>query len=166
VLTIRQLLLSAFASLALAGSGQAVPQAPTAAAPAAAQPAAKGDIRAQIAKRLDIKLEDVRPSPIPGLFEVRSGAEVGYVSADGRYYLDGDVFEMDSKHNLTEDTPQGPGWSCLGRNQGTRTRSSSRPKGPAQHTVTVLHGRRPAFHCRRMHSKSRSSTGLASACAT
>jgi thiol:disulfide interchange protein DsbC len=65
--------------------------------------AAKGDVRATIAKRLDIKVEDVRPSPVPGLYEVVSGGEVGYVSEDGRFYIDGDVYDMESHANLTED---------------------------------------------------------------
>jgi thiol:disulfide interchange protein DsbC len=147
VLTIRQLLLSAFASLALAGSGQAVPQAATAAAPATA----KGDIRAQIAKRLEIKVEDVRPSPIPGLFEVRSGAEVGYVSADGRYYLDGDVFEMDSKHNLTEDTRKKGRLALLAGVKDEDTIIFA-PKGATQHTVTVFTDV-DCVHCRHLHSE-------------
>jgi thiol:disulfide interchange protein DsbC len=66
--------------------------------------AAKGDVRATIAKRLDIKVEDVRPSPVPGLYEVVSGSEVGYVSVDGRFYIDGDVYDMESHANLTEKT--------------------------------------------------------------
>jgi thiol:disulfide interchange protein DsbC len=65
--------------------------------------AAKTDIRATIAKRLDIKLEDIKPSPVPGLYEVASAGEVGYVSEDGRFYIDGDVYDMESHANLTED---------------------------------------------------------------
>src|SRR6202008_3415833 len=77
------------------------------AAPAVAPTApAKGDVRTEIARRLDVKVEDVQPSPIQGLFEVRSGAEVGYVSADGRFYVDGDIFDMQSKDNLTESRRQ------------------------------------------------------------
>jgi thiol:disulfide interchange protein DsbC len=144
-------MLSAVASLALAGSGLAAPQGATAVAPAAARPAAKGDVRAQIAKRLDIKVEDVRSSPIPGLFEVRSGAEVGYVSADGRYYLDGDVFEMDSKHNLTEDTRKNGRLALLA---GIRDEDTIifAPSGPAKHTVTVFTDV-DCVHCRHMHSE-------------
>ena len=151
MLTIRHLLLSALASLALAGSVQAVPQAAPAAAPAAAQPAAKGDIRGQIAKRLDIKVEDVRPSPIPGLFEVRSGAEVGYVSDDGRYDVNGDVFEMDSKHNLTEDTRKKGRLALLA---GVRDEDTIifAPTGATQHTVTVFTDV-DCVHCRHMHSE-------------
>lgn len=61
------------------------------------------DVRAKIAERLDVKPEDIRPSPVPGLFEVVSGSDVGYVSADGRFYVDGDVFDMETRANLTEE---------------------------------------------------------------
>jgi len=61
------------------------------------------DVRAKIAERLDVRPEDIRPSPVPGLFEVVSGSDVGYVSADGRFYVDGDVFDMETRANLTEE---------------------------------------------------------------
>jgi thiol:disulfide interchange protein DsbC len=64
---------------------------------------ASNDVRAQIAKRLDVKPEDIRPSPVPGLLEVVSGSEIGYVSEDGRFYVDGDVFDMETRANLTEN---------------------------------------------------------------
>ncbi len=68
-----------------------------------AQPvAAAADVRAEIARKLGIRVEDVRPAPMPGMFEVSNGAEVAYVSADGRYYLDGDLYDMDSKENITD----------------------------------------------------------------
>jgi thiol:disulfide interchange protein DsbC len=146
VSTIRHRLISVLAALALAGSAQAAPQAP--AEPAAAP---RGDARAQIAKRLEIKVEDVKPSPVAGLYEVRSGAEVGYVSTDGRFYLDGDVFDMTSKHNLTEDV----------RKQGRLALLDSvkdadaivfEAKGAAKHTVTVFTDV-DCVHCRHMHSE-------------
>ncbi len=71
--------------------------------PAAAETAPAGDPRAEIAERLGIAAEDIRPSPVPGLYEVSSGTEIGYVSTDGRFYIDGDVFDMASRSNLTED---------------------------------------------------------------
>jgi thiol:disulfide interchange protein DsbC len=64
--------------------------------------AATTDPRARIAEKLEVKPGDVKPSPVPGLFEVVSGTEVGYVSEDGRFYIDGDVYEMESRVNLTE----------------------------------------------------------------
>jgi thiol:disulfide interchange protein DsbC len=63
---------------------------------------AQAGTRAKIAERLDVKPEDVKPSPVPGLYEVVSGTEIGYVSEDGRFYIDGDVYDMESHANLTE----------------------------------------------------------------
>lgn len=69
--------------------------------------AAKPDAKAKIAERLDIKPESIRPSPVPGLYEVSSGTEVGYVSEDGRFYIDGDVFDMETRANVTEERRTG-----------------------------------------------------------
>ena len=65
--------------------------------------ATAADPRAAIAKKFPgVKAEDIRPSPIKGLFEVRLGADIAYVSADGRYLISGDMFDIDSRTNLTE----------------------------------------------------------------
>jgi thiol:disulfide interchange protein DsbC len=62
------------------------------------------DPRAALLKRLPpgAKLEDLRPSPIAGIYEYAQGAEISYLTADGKYYLDGNVYDMDSRENLTE----------------------------------------------------------------
>jgi thiol:disulfide interchange protein DsbC len=131
------------ASLALAGAAGAAPQA--------AQPAAKPDLRAEIARRLEIKVEDVRPSPVAGLYEVSSGAEVGYVSADGRFYIDGDVFDMGSKQNLTEDRRK-RGRLDLMAGISDEDAIIFAPKAAARHTVTVFTDT-DCVHCRRMHGE-------------
>lgn len=59
-------------------------------------------VKAAVAERLGVKVEDIRPAPVPGLYEVVSGTDVGYVSADGRFYVDGDVFDMQTRRNLTD----------------------------------------------------------------
>lgn len=61
------------------------------------------EVRARLAEQLEVKPDEIRPSPLPGLYEVASGADVGYVSADGRFYVDGDLFDMESRANLTEN---------------------------------------------------------------
>lgn len=143
MLNYRHLIASIAAPVALAWAGAAAPQqAPT---PAASQ------VRADIAKRLDIRPEDVRPSPIDGLYEVRSGAEVGYVSTDGRFYVDGDVFDMDSRHNLTEDTRKQGRLALLAAARDEDAIVFA-PAGAARHTVTVFTDV-DCVHCRRMHSE-------------
>ncbi|MDF3019075.1 MAG: thiol:disulfide interchange protein DsbC [Steroidobacteraceae bacterium] len=80
-------------------SGVAMAQAP--AAPAAT---AKADPRVAIAKRFgDIKLEDVRMSPVSGVYEVTRGSEISYVTADGRYAILGDMIDIDADANLSEN---------------------------------------------------------------
>ena len=148
---IRRLTLPVLALLALAGSGQAAPQAAPQTAPQTAPLAAKPDVRAEIARRLDIKLEDIRPSSIAGLYEVTSGAEVGYVSTDGRFYLDGDVYDMDSRHNLTEDKRKQGRLALLAGIKDEDTIVFA-PKGPVLHTVTVFTDV-DCVHCRHMHQE-------------
>jgi thiol:disulfide interchange protein DsbC len=62
------------------------------------------DPRLPLLKRLPAgsKLEDLQPSPIPGIYEFLQGAEISYLTADGKYFLDGNVYDMDSRENLTE----------------------------------------------------------------
>jgi thiol:disulfide interchange protein DsbC len=48
------------------------------------------------------KLEDLRPSPVPGIYEFTQGADVSYITADGKFFLDGNLYDVQSRENLTE----------------------------------------------------------------
>ncbi|MEX2525123.1 MAG: DsbC family protein [Gammaproteobacteria bacterium] len=50
----------------------------------------------------DMDVSSIRESKIPGLYEVMSGTEVFYISADGQYLLQGDLFDLSQRRNLTE----------------------------------------------------------------
>ena len=53
------------------------------------------DPRAAIAKKFPASTVDqLKASPIPGIYEFSMGADVAYVSADGRYFLAGDLYEI------------------------------------------------------------------------
>lgn len=119
------------------------------AASASGQPPAKADVRAEIARRLEVDVEDVKPSPVAGLYEIRSGAEVGYVSTDGRFYVDGDVFDMQSKKNLTETRRQEGRLSLLATIADGDAIVFA-PAGAAKHTVTVFTDV-DCTYCRRLH---------------
>jgi thiol:disulfide interchange protein DsbC len=49
-----------------------------------------------------IKPEDVRATPVPGVFELRRGPEILYMSQDGRFVFTGDLYRVQDKSNLTE----------------------------------------------------------------
>ena len=46
----------------------------------------------------------IRSSPVRDVFEVRAGGEIFYVTADGRYLLHGNLYDVERRHNLTEDS--------------------------------------------------------------
>ncbi|MCW5571050.1 MAG: hypothetical protein KIT78_08120, partial [Steroidobacteraceae bacterium] len=68
-----------------------------------AAPAVHADTRADIAKKFPgATAADVQPAPVPGLFELRRGGDIAYVTPDGRYALTGDLYDLGSNRNLTE----------------------------------------------------------------
>jgi thiol:disulfide interchange protein DsbC len=143
-----------FAALILT-AGVAQGQAPQAQAPQAQT--SKGgvdktaDPRAAIVKKIDgIKLEDVRMTPVNGLYEVTRGSEVSYSTADGRYLIIGDMIDVDNDANISEN-----------RRRTIRTRMIDSvpesemlvfsPKDP-KYTVTVFTDI-DCGYCRKLHSQ-------------
>lgn len=51
----------------------------------------------------DMDITRIRESKIAGLYEVMSGTDVFYISADGKYLLRGDLFDLSQRRNITED---------------------------------------------------------------
>ena len=71
-------------------------------APAQAQEA---QIRKAITERLPQlgAVEEVRKTPIAGLFEVRIGLDLFYTDAQGNYLIQGQILDTKNKRNLTEE---------------------------------------------------------------
>jgi thiol:disulfide interchange protein DsbC len=140
--------LSVLALAALPGLASAQSSAPAKADPKAD---AKVDQRAAIVKKFgDIKLEDVRMSPVNGVYEITRGAEVSYVSADGRYAILGDLIDVDADANLSENRRRAI------RNRILETVPESEmlvftPKDP-KYTVTIFTDI-DCGYCRRLHSQ-------------
>jgi thiol:disulfide interchange protein DsbC len=90
---------------ALAGPATTTAVAP--AAPAAAMdpiPAVSDAVLAAVAARIPgAQVQNLRATPIAGLFELRQGGDVVYVTADGRYGVSGDIYRLADKANLTEE---------------------------------------------------------------
>lgn len=47
-------------------------------------------------------IDRVTPSPLPGYYEVVSGGNIVYVSADGKYMFAGDLYELTTRKDLTD----------------------------------------------------------------
>jgi thiol:disulfide interchange protein DsbC len=101
----KKLLLCLFANVSLATllATSVAAAEPAAPAKAADQKSADATIRAALAKKFpDMKVDEVRSSPMAGIYEVVMGGEVAYISADGRFLIAGDMYEIDSRTNVTE----------------------------------------------------------------
>jgi thiol:disulfide interchange protein DsbC len=70
---------------------------------AADETATPADPREAIAAKFpNTKPEQVRPSPVKGIFEVDMGGDTLYVSADGKFAFSGDLYDVETRTNLTE----------------------------------------------------------------
>lgn len=108
-------------------------------------------VRERIAGIFDvIEPEHVNTSPIDGWYEIQKGSVVAYVSADGRYLLQGDLIDLDAGINLTD----------LSRNAARRQLMAdladdeviSFAPQQVKHTVTVFTDV-GCTYCRRLHSQ-------------
>jgi thiol:disulfide interchange protein DsbC len=97
-----------------------------------------------------INPEDVTPSPIDGWYTIHRGAVIAYVSADGRYLLQGDMIDLDQNVNLSDAI----------RNDSRRALMSAIPDeeviafSPTEvkYSVTVFTDV-DCTYCRRLHSQ-------------
>ncbi len=97
-----------------------------------------------------ISAEDVDNSGVDGWYKIQRGAIIAYISADGRYLMQGDMIDLDEQVNLTE----------LARNGARRALIETLGDGqvitfaPAEvkHTVTVFTDVECGY-CRRLHSQ-------------
>jgi thiol:disulfide interchange protein DsbC len=87
--------------------GSAFAQTPAASPPKASPDgSAKSavDPREAIAKKITgLKPEDVRMSPIAGVYEIAKDTQIGYATSDARYAILGDLIDLDSDANLSEN---------------------------------------------------------------
>jgi thiol:disulfide interchange protein DsbC len=132
-------------------SGAALAQTGVAANPVVAPAAKAPDARVAITKKLEgLKLEDVRISPVNGVYEITRGADVSYVSSDGRYAIIGDMIDLDSDANLSENRRRGIRQRLLETVPESEMLVFS-PKDP-KYTVTVFTDI-DCGYCRKLHSQ-------------
>ena len=56
-----------------------------------------------IAKAMpSIKVDSVRPSEVKGLYEITVGANIFYTSEDGKYLIQGKIFDLAARKDITE----------------------------------------------------------------
>jgi thiol:disulfide interchange protein DsbC len=101
-------------------------------------------------RALGVKPEELRASVIPGVFEFMRGTEAVYVSADGRYAIHGDLYDLRSSDDLTEKHRTEVRRKLI----GTLDESQMVIFGPepARYTVTAFTDV-DCTYCRKLHSE-------------
>jgi thiol:disulfide interchange protein DsbC len=111
----------------------------------------KADPRAAIVKKIDgLKLEDVRMTPVNGIYEITRDASISYSSSDGRYVIIGDMIDLDADANLTETRRRALRNGMLDSVPESEMLVFS-PKNP-KYTITVFTDI-DCGYCRRLHSQ-------------
>ncbi|MCK9531370.1 MAG: DsbC family protein [Gammaproteobacteria bacterium] len=117
-------------------------------------PAVAGDkddqatIRQALAKVIPEDPDTVQKTPVNGLYEVSYGTQLFYVSADGRFLLQGDLVDLKSRTNLTEGRRSTARLSALEKAEASMI--VYKPKGQTKHTVSVFTDI-DCPYCRKLH---------------
>ena len=71
---------------------------------AAANVSAQSLSKEEVAAKLNgVQASQITESPITGLYQVAVGTSIAYVTTDGRYAFEGDLYDLDDSVNLTEN---------------------------------------------------------------
>lgn len=84
----------------------------------------------------EFQIDEVIPSPVPGLYEVVVGSETVYATADGKYLFTGDLVEVATRINLT-DTKRGKKILAAIEHSGEKNMIVIGP-AQAKRTITVF----------------------------
>ena len=97
-----------------------------------------------------VEAHEIFESPIPGMYEVAVGPNVAYVSEDGRYFIQGDLYDLDSSQNLTELRRARARADVLAGIDPETMIVFSPPAEDVKHTVTIFTDI-DCGYCRQLH---------------
>lgn len=108
-------------------------------------------VRTALSKSMpNIKIDSVKPSEVRGLYEVIVGANILYVSDDGKYLLQGRLVDVEARTDLTEEKLGGIRKTALEK-VGTDKMIVFKPK-IGKHKVWVFTDI-DCGYCRKLHSE-------------
>jgi thiol:disulfide interchange protein DsbC len=93
--------------------------------------------------------DSIQPTEMAGIFEVRYGTDIFYVSEDGRFLLQGNLIDLESRQNLTEQTRRGVRAEIFAEIPDAELTVYT-PEGGVRHTLNVFTDPNCPY-CRQMH---------------
>ena len=109
------------------------------------------DLEQALAKTMpNVKPSKISQSPVDGLYEVVVGTQVVYMSVDARYMIDGDLIDIKTKKNISEDAKSAIRLATIGKLSPDQM-LVYKPKN-VKNTITVVTDI-DCPYCRRLHSE-------------
>lgn len=110
---------------------------------------ASASLSQSLEKTFGSKPDSLSKAPVDGFYEVMYGTDIFYVSADGKYLLHGQMYDLKTRTNLTEDTLSG---LRLKEMKGVDESSMIvyKAKGKEKHVITVFTDI-DCPYCRKLH---------------
>ena len=106
---------------------------------AAAVASAQDLTKEELASRLNgVAVEDITDSPLPGIYQVSIGAQVAYVTKDGRYIVRGDIYDAETSANISEETRASARVQMLNSVDPASMIVFKPASGPVKHTITIF----------------------------
>lgn len=110
-------------------------------------------LRAHLADKYpQLEVDSIRPTPVEGLYEVIAGAEVHYLSAEGRYLLRGSLIDLQEQRDLTAERREGLAHAAVEDVAEERMLIYEPTEGPAEYEITVFTDT-SCQYCRRLHQE-------------
>jgi thiol:disulfide interchange protein DsbC len=98
----------------------------------------------------NVKVSRITETPVDGMYEVIVGTQVVYMSVDARYMIEGDLFDLNTKRNMTEEAKSIIRLSVIEK-LGADNMLVYKPE-KVKNTITVVTDI-DCPYCRRLHSE-------------
>lgn len=96
--------------------------------------------------------DSIKPAGFPGMYEAIFGPQIIYISGDGRYMLEGDLYDLKNRVNLTE-TKRRVGRANVVADMDEKDMVVFAPeKGKIKHTITAFTDI-DCGYCRKLHQQ-------------
>jgi thiol:disulfide interchange protein DsbC len=98
----------------------------------------------------DLKFSRISESPIPGLLQVEVGADIYYASENGHYFVQAEIFDLESRANITEQSRIDARVGYI--DEIEKKPAIEFPAADSQYTVTVFTDI-DCGYCRKLHQQ-------------
>ena len=99
-----------------------------------------------------LEVSEISESPVSGVYEVAVGSNVAYVTSDGRYLLQGDLYDLTTNENITDIRRARERIDLLSKVDSTDMFIFGPAPEDVKHTITIFTDI-DCGYCRQFHSE-------------